>query len=68
MNFISYGVLWNCITVCHDVCFRGEGLAEDTREAKSKSVLEHHGQFSMPAMEEKTELQERWAATGDKAM
>lgn len=61
-------MLWNRITVCHEVCFHGEGLAEDTREAMSKRVLEHRGQFSTPAMEEKTELEERWAATGDKAV
>lgn len=54
--------------VCHEVCFHGEGLAEDTREAMSKRVLEHRGQFSTPAMDEKTELEERWAATGDKAV
>lgn len=34
----------------------------------SKRVLEHHGSFSTPVAEEKIELQERWAAAGDKAM
>lgn len=34
----------------------------------SKRVLEHHGPLSTPVVEEKIELQERWAATGDKAV
>lgn len=34
----------------------------------SKRVLEHHGSFSTSVAEEKIELQERWAAAGDKAM
>lgn len=38
------------------------------RMPMSKRALEHHGSFSTPVAEEKIELQERWAAAGDKAM